>query len=110
MWFSPQRIAALSGEPISWEKTEVPRRISRLPHRHCGPDPPTSYPEPISGSELKNSEPANQRAQRADPAPSALQVKSPEAESACSDLESGVADLSSRSSCGGDDSKDPELD
>lgn len=28
--------------------------------------------------------------------------------SACSDMESGVADLSSRSSSGGDDSKDPD--
>ncbi|KAM4750736.1 myotubularin-related protein 7b isoform 2-T2 [Anableps anableps] len=105
-----ERIAALTGEPIRWEKTAVPRRrSSRLPHRHSGPDPPTSYCEPITSSELKNSHllSANQKAQGADPAPSGPQLRSPDVED---DLESGVADLSSRSSCGGDDSKDPELE
>ncbi|MEQ2188665.1 hypothetical protein GOODEAATRI_017321, partial [Goodea atripinnis] len=116
-----ERIAALTGKPIMWEKMEAPRRrSSRLPHRHSGPDPPTSYSEAITNSELQNShlcssELANQRAQRADSAFSGLlgqQLRSPDVEdvSACSDLESGVADLSSRSSCGGDDSKDPELE
>ncbi|XP_047220662.1 myotubularin-related protein 7b isoform X1 [Girardinichthys multiradiatus] len=116
-----ERITVLTGKPIMWEKMEAPwRRSSRLPHRHSGPDPPTSYSEAVTSSELQNShlcssELANQRAQRADSAFSGLlgqQLRSPDVEdvSACSDLESGVADLSSRSSCGGDDSKDPELE
>lgn len=41
-----------------------------------------------------------------------VQVRShdPDDLSSCSDLESGVADLSSRSSSGGDDSKDRDSD
>ncbi|KAM4595189.1 myotubularin-related protein 7b isoform 1-T1 [Fundulus diaphanus] len=111
-----ERIAALTGRPVTWEKMAVPRRSRRLPHRHSGPDPPSSYSGPIASSELQNSHPpANQRAQRAGSAPSGppgQQLRSPDLEdaSACSDRESGVADLSSRSSCGGDDSKDPELE
>lgn len=44
--------------------------------------------------------------------PSSVQVRShdPDDLSGYSDLESGVADLSSRSSSGGDDSKDPDSD
>ncbi|XP_015226930.1 PREDICTED: myotubularin-related protein 7-like [Cyprinodon variegatus] len=116
-----ERIAALTGKPITLEKTEVPRRrTSRLPQRHSGPDPPTFYSEPSTNSLLQNSrlhssELANQRPPQggsASSGPSGQQLRSPDGEdvSACSDLESGVADLSSRSSCGGDDSKDPELE
>ncbi|XP_038144132.1 myotubularin-related protein 7b [Cyprinodon tularosa] len=116
-----ERIVALTGKPITLEKTEVPRRrTSRLPQRHSGPDPPTFYSEPSTNSLLQNSrlhssELANQRPPRggsASSGPSGQQLRSPDREdvSACSDLESGVADLSSRSSCGGDDNKDPELE
>ncbi|XP_027872758.1 myotubularin-related protein 7b isoform X1 [Xiphophorus couchianus] len=97
-----ERLAALTGEPIRWEKTAVARRSSScLSVTHSGPDPPTRYSGPIGSSQ-----PANQRAQKVDSAPSGS-PRSPDVED---DLESGVADLSSRSSCGGEDSKDPELD
>ncbi|KAM7418359.1 hypothetical protein PAMA_015810 [Pampus argenteus] len=118
-----ERIAALTGKPIMWEKIEVPRKkTSRLRQRHCGPDPPTTYTEPITSPAQNNghtlsSEPANQKAQTKDPTltlPLGLpvQVKShdPDDVSNCSDLESGVADLSSRSSSGGVDGKDPYSD
>ncbi|XP_068448233.1 myotubularin-related protein 7-like isoform X3 [Clinocottus analis] len=40
-----ERIAALKGKPITWEKIKVPRkRISHLRQTHRGPDPPTTYP------------------------------------------------------------------
>ncbi|XP_054882396.1 myotubularin-related protein 7-like [Poeciliopsis prolifica] len=97
-----ERLAALTGEPIRWEKTAAARSSSsRLPVTHSGPDPPTRYSGPIGSSK-----PANQGAQRVDSAPSGS-PRSPDVED---DLESGVADLSSRSSCGGEDGKDPELD
>lgn len=120
---SLQRIAALTGKPITWEKIEVPRRrTSHLRQRHCGPDPPTTYTDPITspaqdGSHAVSSEPAGQTAQTKDHALTLLiephtQLKShnPEDLSTCSDLESGVADLSSRSSSGGDYGKDPDLE
>ena len=119
-----QRIAALTGKPITWEKIEVPRRrISQLRHRHCGPDPPTTYTDPITSPAQDNghalsSKPANRKAQTKDPAltlplgaaPNQLKSLEPDDLSTCSDLESGVADLSSRSSSGGDDGKDPDPD
>ncbi|KAG8014988.1 Myotubularin-related protein 7, partial [Nibea albiflora] len=118
-----ERIAALTGRPITWEKIEVPRRrTSRLRQRHCGPDPPTTYTDPITSPIQDNgyalaSETANQKAQTKDPAltlplgPHAhLKSHDPDDLSTCSDLESGVADLSSRSSSGGDDRKDPDSD
>ena len=112
-----QRIAALTGTPTTWEKIEVPRRRTRhLRYRHSGPDPPT-FADPITSPAHENtrtlsSDPANRKAQTQDPAhspPPGLQLD-PDDLSARSDLESGVADLSSRSSSGGDDSKDPDLE
>lgn len=106
-----------------WEKIEVPRRrISRLQQRHSGPDPPTTYTEPITSPAQDNSHtlssvPANQKAHTKDPTftlplgpHSQLKSHDPDDLSTCSDLESGVADLSSRSSSGGDDGKDPDLE
>ncbi|XP_069024536.1 phosphatidylinositol-3-phosphate phosphatase MTMR7-like isoform X1 [Embiotoca jacksoni] len=118
-----ERIAALSGRPITWEKIQVPRRsTSRLQPRHSGPDPPTTYTDPITSpapddGHALSSQPANQKAPPTDPALTLplgphTQLKShdPDDLSTCSDLESGVADLSSRSSSGGDDGKDPDIE
>ncbi|KAM6940679.1 myotubularin-related protein 7b [Xenentodon cancila] len=112
-----ERIAALTGKPIMWEKINIPRRrTNQLRQRRGGPDPPTTYTEPISRPVSAMSHgPASQNSQSLDSAllsPLALQLQSLDAEelSACSDLESGVADLSSRSSSGGDDGKDPDLE
>lgn len=118
-----QRIAELTGKPITWEKIEVPRRrTSCLPQRHSGPDPPTLYRESIASlaqdsSHTLSSAPANQKTHTKEPALSLplgphTQLKShdPDDLSTCSDLESGVADLSSRSSSGGDVGKDPDLE
>ncbi|XP_035515398.1 myotubularin-related protein 7-like [Morone saxatilis] len=118
-----ERIAALTGKPITWEQIKVPRRrTSRLQPRHCGPDPPTTYTDPITSPAQDNghtlsSEPANQKAQTKDPVlilplgpHTHLKSHDPDDLSTCSDLESGVADLSSRSSSGGDDRKDPDSD
>ncbi|XP_040001636.1 myotubularin-related protein 7b isoform X2 [Xiphias gladius] len=118
-----ERIVALTGKPIMWEKIEVPRRrTSHLRQRHRGPDPPTTYTGPITSPAQDNghavsSEPANQKAQTKEPAltlpigPQAqLKSHDPDDLSTCSDLESGVADLSSRSSSGGDYGKDLDLE
>ncbi|XP_070712500.1 myotubularin-related protein 7b [Pempheris klunzingeri] len=118
-----ERMAALTGKPIMWQKIEVPRRrISHLQHRYCGPDPPSTYTDPItspaqdSGRAL-SFQPANQKAQTKDPTLTlALRphshLKSHDFDdlSNYSDLESGVADLSSRSSSGGDEGKDLDSD
>ncbi|XP_047434403.1 myotubularin-related protein 7-like [Mugil cephalus] len=71
-----ERIAALTGRPVTWPKVEVPRRRRRRTSRTgtSGPDP-----QPITSP-----------------------VQVPDDPSTCSDLESGVADLSSHSSSGGD--------
>ncbi|XP_049901542.1 myotubularin-related protein 7-like [Epinephelus moara] len=118
-----ERIAALTGKPITWEKVSVPRRrTSQLRQKHCGPDPPTTYTDPITSPAQDNghalsSEPANRKTQTKDPdltlplrAHAQLKSHNPDDLSTCSDLESGVADLSSRSSSGGDDGKDPDSD
>lgn len=107
------------GKPITREKVEVPRRTtSRLRQRHSGPDPPAAFPDPIT-SPAQDTETANQnKTQSKDSAltlplrPHTQQLKGhdPDDLSACSDLESGVADLSSRSSSGGDDGKDVDLE
>lgn len=115
---SLQRIAALTGKPITWEKIEVPRRrTSHLRQMRCGPDPPTTYTDPISSPAQDNghalcSEAANQKTQTKDPdltlplgPHTQLKSHNPDDLSTCSDLESGVADLSS-----GDDGKDPDSD
>lgn len=108
--FSPKRIAALTGRPITREKLQIPRRRRRRTdspqQRLCGPDPPPTYTEP-------NQSPGGRKA-----SDTAWTLKTsvchkshePEDSSACSDLESGVADLSSRSSCGGEDRKDADSD
>lgn len=101
-------------------KIEVPRRrTSHLRLRHSGPDPPSTYTHPITSpaqdnSHALSSEPANQRVQTKDPALTLplgahthLKSQDPDDLSACSDLESGVGDLSSRSSSGVDEGKDP---
>lgn len=119
----PQRIAALTGQPITWEKITVPRRrTSHLRQKHCGPDPPTTYRDSFTSpakdkSQADSSVAANHQAQTKDPAltlplglHSHLKSHDPDDLSTCSDLESGVADLSSRSSSGGEDRKDPDSD
>ncbi|XP_037620770.1 myotubularin-related protein 7-like isoform X1 [Sebastes umbrosus] len=111
-----ERIAALTGKPITWEKIEVPRRrTSHLRQMRCGPDPPTTYTDPISSPAQDNghalcSEAANQKTQTKDPdltlplgPHTQLKSHNPDDLSTCSDLESGVADLSS-----GDDGKDSD--
>lgn len=120
--FFLQRIVALTGKPITWEKIEIPRRrTSYLRQRHCGPDPPTTHTDPFTSPVQDNdhgffSAPTSRKADTmASPLTLPLITNShknhdPEDFSACSDLESGVADLSSRSSCGGDDRKDPDSD
>lgn len=120
--FFLQRIVALTGKPIMWEKIEIPRRrTSYLRQRHCGPDPPTTHTDPFTSPVQDNdhgffSAPTNRKADTmASPLTLPLITNNhknhdPEDFSACSDLESGVADLSSRSSCGGDDRKDPDSD
>ncbi|XP_026214615.1 myotubularin-related protein 7b isoform X1 [Anabas testudineus] len=118
-----ERITALTGKPIMWEKIEVSRkRTSRLRLRHCGPDPPSTYTHSITSPAHNNShtlsfKTANQEAQTKEPALTLplrphthLKGHDPGDLSTCSDLESGVADLSSRSSSGGDYSKDPDLE
>ncbi|KAM8771729.1 myotubularin-related protein 7b isoform 1-T1 [Acanthopagrus schlegelii] len=118
-----ERIAALTGQPITWEKITVPRRrTSHLWQRHCGPDPPTTYTDSITSpaqdkSQADFSVAANHQAQIKDPAltlplglHSHLKSHDPDDLSTCSDLESGVADLSSRSSSGGEDRKDLDSD
>ncbi|XP_076001489.1 phosphatidylinositol-3-phosphate phosphatase MTMR7-like [Genypterus blacodes] len=118
-----ERIAALTGKPIILEKIQVPRRrTSQMRQRYCGPDPPSTYTYPITSPVQVNnhtlsSKPANQKALMKDhrltrPSGPSVQVRShdPDDLSGCSDLESGVADLSSRSSSGGDDSKDRDSD
>lgn len=120
---SLQRIAALTGKQITWEKIEVPRRrTSHLRQRHCGPDPPTTFTDPITSPVQDNghalcSAPTNGKTQITNPAftlplepDTHFKTHNPDDLSACSDLESGVADLSSRSSSGGDDRKDPDSD
>lgn len=105
-----------------WEKIEVPRRTSHQRQRHCGPDPPSTYTDPITSpaqddSHTLASEPANRKAQTKEPTltlplgpQSHLKGHDPDDLSTCSDLESGVADLSSRSSSGGDYGKDPDYE
>lgn len=39
-----QRITALTGKPITWEKVQVPKETVR----HCRPEPPTTHRAPIS--------------------------------------------------------------
>lgn len=118
---SVQRIAALTGKPIMWEKIEVSRRrTSRLQQRHCGPDPPTTSLDHVASPAQDNghilsSKAGNQKAQTKVltlPLGPHTKLKShdPDDLSTCSDLESGVADLSSRSSSGGDYGKDPDME
>ncbi|KAF1395654.1 hypothetical protein PFLUV_G00013850 [Perca fluviatilis] len=117
-----ERIAALTGKPIMWEKIEVPRRrTSHLRQTHRGPDPPTTYRDTITSPAQDNgrklsSEPANQKTPTQDPdltlplgPHTQLKSSNPDDLSTRSDLESGVADLSSCSSSRGDDGKDPDL-
>uniref|UniRef100_UPI003AAB719B myotubularin-related protein 7b n=1 Tax=Centroberyx gerrardi TaxID=166262 RepID=UPI003AAB719B len=104
-----ERIAALTGKPITWEKIQVPRRrTSQLRQRHRGPDPPTTHAPPTAGPAPASGPPKDPALTL--PLGPAVQVKGrdPDDLSTCSDLESGVADLSSRSSSGGDDGKDSD--
>lgn len=120
---SLQRIAVLTGKPIMWEKIDVPRRRTSHPRqRHCAPNPPTTFTDPITSPVQDNghalrSASTKWQTQLMNPAftlpvgPDAnFKTYEPDDLSACSDLESGVADLSSRSSSGGDDRKDPDSD
>lgn len=87
-----------------------------MQQRHCGPDPPSTYTDPVTSSEQDNgptlfSEPANQGDQAKEPALTLplgphTQLKTYDPD----DLESGVADLSSRSSSSGEYGKDPDLE
>ncbi|KAM3865052.1 myotubularin-related protein 7b [Diretmus argenteus] len=117
-----ERLAALTGKPITWKKTRVPRRTSQSWLRYRGPDPPTTYTYPITSpaqayTHALASDSANRKAPTTDLAltlplgpPVQAKARNPDDLSACSDLESGVGDLSSRSSSGGDDNKDPDSD
>ncbi|XP_032390613.1 myotubularin-related protein 7 isoform X2 [Etheostoma spectabile] len=118
-----ERIAALTGKPITWEKIEVPRRrTSHLRQTHSGPDPPTTYTDTITSPAQDNghtlsSKPANQKTPTQDlsltlPLRPHTQLKSPNPDdhSTRSNLESGMADLSSCSSSRRDNGKDPNLD
>uniref|UniRef100_A0A672FMH1 Myotubularin related protein 7b n=1 Tax=Salarias fasciatus TaxID=181472 RepID=A0A672FMH1_SALFA len=109
-----ERIAALIGKPITWEKVEVKRRRRRtdlLWPRHSGPDPPTACTDPTPSPPSVHQGPPDHRPHtKEDPAltlpigqHASHKGHDPDDLSACSDLESGVADLSSRSSSG-----DPE--
>ncbi|KAM9313822.1 myotubularin-related protein 7b isoform 5-T5 [Pholidichthys leucotaenia] len=102
-----ERLTALTGKPITWEKVAVPRRRRRTDcQKHGGPDPPaTTHGRLISGPDGQT----DRKAPRKDPALT-LPLRDTDDFSACSDLESGVADLSSRSSSGGDDNKEAELE
>lgn len=118
---SPKRIAALTGKPITREKLQIPRRrrTDSLQQRPCGPDPPSTYTEPNPHRHRDNGAASfasglasNMASTLTLPLKTSVCHKSLEQEdfSACSDLESGVADLSSRSSCGGEDRKDADSD
>ena len=113
--FLLQRISALTKKPITWQKIEVPRRTSSLLPRLCGPDPPTTYTDPITSpvqdhGHTRCCTAASGKALTNDPnltlplGPLAhLNIHDPNDLSACSDLESGVADRSSHSSSSSDD-------
>ncbi|XP_061628087.1 myotubularin-related protein 7b isoform X5 [Phyllopteryx taeniolatus] len=112
-----ERITVLTGKPIMWEKVVVKRRTPHVQQRHCGPDPTTTYTIPVTSpaQDHRSFVPANQNAKVKDPALSlplgqTIQVKHLNTDdiSISSDLESGVADLSSRSSSAGEECKDPE--
>lgn len=112
-----QRISALTGKPIMWEKVVVKRRTRHTQQRHCGPDPPSTYTIPVTSpaQDHRTTGPANQNAKVKDPGLTTsvsqpIQVKPLNADGISSDLESGVADLSSRSSSAGEEAKDPETD
>lgn len=103
-----QRITAIIGKQITWEKIQVPRRMTR----HFGPDPPTTYRDPnISpvqdGGFASRPAQANGTAQTKETAVNLpLRSRDPDNFSFCRELESGVSDLSGKSSSGGDDKKD----
>ncbi|XP_061535899.1 myotubularin-related protein 7b isoform X2 [Phycodurus eques] len=112
-----ERITVLTGKPIMWEKVVVKRRTQHVQQRHCGPDPTTTYTIPVTSpaQDHRSFVPANQNAKVKDPALSLplgqpIQVKhlNTDDSSISGDLESGVADLSSRSSSAGEECKDPE--
>lgn len=101
------------------EKLQIPRRRRRtdsLQQRQCGPDPPSTYTEPnqYSGADKDAASSFSRKVAPTLTLPLKTDVchhsREPGDSSACSDLESGVADLSSRSSCGGEDRKDADLD
>lgn len=113
---SPKRIAALTGKPITREKLQIPRRrrTDSLQQRPCGPDPPSTYTEPNPHRHRDNgaasfASASNMASTLTLPLKTNVCLEQ-EDFSACSDLESGVADLSSRSSCGGEDRKDADSD
>nr|XP_061833201.1 myotubularin-related protein 7-like isoform X1 [Nerophis lumbriciformis] len=97
-----ERIAALTGKPITWTKVEVKRRI--VQPRHRGPDPPTTHQVPAQEAVSQNAKTKNPSL-----APPA-QVKhfSRDHRPVSTDLESGAAVLSGLSSRAGDECKDPE--
>lgn len=103
---SLQRIAALTGKPITWERIEVPRRrTSPLWQTHRGPDPPTTSTDPITSPAQDHGHTARQKTQTNYPDLTLPLGPHPNPDS---DLESGVADLSSRSSSAGDEGKDSD--
>ncbi|XP_049577488.1 myotubularin-related protein 7 isoform X1 [Syngnathus scovelli] len=112
-----ERISVLTEKPITWEKVVVKRRTRHIQKRHCGPDPPTTDTIPITrpAQDHETFGPADQNAKVKNPALTlplgqSILVKHLNADDISSDLESGVADLSSRSSSGGEEGKDPEMD
>ncbi|KAJ3614936.1 hypothetical protein NHX12_018505, partial [Muraenolepis orangiensis] len=101
-----ERLATLTGEPISYQRVEVPRRkIRQSQLRYSGPDPPTMYSYPTTGPAQDHdsshgiSKPASEKTQQAGaglclPLEPLGSGKGHDPDDLSSDLESGVADLS----------------
>nr|XP_057947637.1 myotubularin-related protein 7b isoform X1 [Doryrhamphus excisus] len=105
-----ERIAALTGKPIMWVKTEVKRRILPVQQRHCGPDPPTAYkvPVPTPAQDHGTLEAVSGKTKKKYPTLPLGQPLSGDDLSHWSDTESGVADLSSSSA--GDECQETQVD
>ncbi|XP_061763303.1 myotubularin-related protein 7-like isoform X2 [Nerophis ophidion] len=97
-----ERIAALTGKPITWAKVEVKKRIVQA--RHRGPDPPTTYQVPAQEAVIQNAKTKNPSLSP----PAQVKHFSRDHSPVSTDLESGAAVLSGLSSRAGDECKDPE--
>lgn len=109
-----QRIAALKGKPTNG--TGLQRKTNKVCEEGCRVGPPSGQPVTTT-SPTQDHCPSLTPGHKREPQGPALilplgppKAPDPDDLSACSDVESGVADLSSRSSSGGDDGKDPDSD